>query len=899
MRGELMNDRANARGGRWLGPVLAAGVLIVGLAVTGLAVDTLRAGDRDGARRVMDQRTAVARSAVTVETSRYLDLLRTMAAGAGTDDHLTAADFRAATAPLNAADLVGATSVIFAVASAPDDIAADQALWRSRGATDLTFDPRGQADEHAFSVFSRVLNGNAPVAAGIDISVSPEATAAMQEARRTGAPTVSDTYVLLSDRDLPAERQQLSFAFVAPVYAESDEPGELPEFRGWIIMGLHGQDFLGGVIGKASQGLLDGELRATNGDGRQVQVAAYTTGGTPDLRRQATFPVADRHWTLITGADSANLPGARSDLPVTVMLGGVAITVILAGLVQVLATGRARARGQVLVATAELREAEAEARRQAGLLSAIMASISDGVSVVDGTGEVLSHNPAAKALLGVHGDVNGPDLWQEHYGLFLPDGRTPFPVGEMPLVRGLRGESSDGVEMIVRNANRPDGILVSIDGRPLDASAGQHGAVAVVHDITEVRRYEADLAVFAGVVAHDLKAPLSVIWGHCETAADALGDDAGTDSVDEARSALNRIALAVDRMAALIDTLLAYTTSRDAPLHLDVVPLGSLIADAVSERTGHRRPTDGPSPDIYVGPMPDVVVDPAMLRHVIDNLIGNALKYVQPGRGARVDVTAGPSAPGWVRVEVADRGIGIPDDDKPDIFESFHRAQSAVGYAGTGLGLAICRRIVERHGGAIGVKDNLGGGTRFHFTLPVPAPGPVPVATAGSSRPTMPTSPTPDPAAPDPAAPVAVGAGASELTRSGVLVAGPPDVAASDPAVAARAVDDHCGTADVQAAAVPDPAVSTAADAARPAAGSPARGPRIEPDEPLASPTRSRESSAAPALDRALAERAEVQRSEVQRSAPPRSAATPSPSVRRLTVRSAVPTHAPTPQNKA
>jgi signal transduction histidine kinase len=69
-----------------------------------------------------------------------------------------------------------------------------------------------------------------------------------------------------------------------------------------------------------------------------------------------------------------------------------------------------------------------------------------------------------------------------------------------------------------------------------------------------------------------------------------------------------------------------------------------------------------------------------------------------------------------VRIEIADRGVGIPADQHEKVFESFHRAHS--GYTGTGLGLAICRRIVERHGGTIAVSDNPGGGSRFQFTLP-------------------------------------------------------------------------------------------------------------------------------------------------------------------------------------
>ena len=718
-RRDLPAAPARTRRGRFVGPLLAATVLIVGITVTLLTVGALRTVQRQNADRVMDQRTAVARAAVAAETGRYRSLLQSVAAGVGTNNLFTATDFEAITFPLEAAGLLGGTAVSFVVATPADRVAETERYWRDRGATGLRLSPRGRPAEHMFSIFTRTLHSDEPGLAGLDVTGSAEATAALTEARRTGRPTVSDTYVLLRDRGLPAGRQQLSFVFVAPVYT----PGDRPEFQGWMVLGVHGQDFLGAVLSTASQGQLDGRLLATDGGGRRVTVAEYTARGTRDLRREATFPVADRQWTLVTGADSAYLPGARSSLPATVLAGGTLVTLMLAWLVYVLATGRSRARWQVQVATRELRTAEAESRRQAGLLSAIMTSIGDGVGVVDANGAFLLHNPAAQALLGVDDDVAGPGDWQQHYGLYRPDGRTPFPLDEMPLVRGLRGESSDGVEMMVRNRERPDGILVSVDGRPLDPSAGQPGAVAVFHDITELRRYETDLSVFAGVVAHDLKAPLAVMRGHCETAADELADAPDARPVAEARRALDRIAAAADRMAALIDTLLAYTTSKDAPLRPQTVALGPLIDDVIQDRTAHLRPGEAPVPDIYVGELPDVDADPAMLRHVLDNLLGNALKYVQPGRAARVDITAAPAPDEWVRIEIADRGIGIPDDDKPDIFESFHRAGTAAGYAGTGLGLAICRRIVERHGGTIGVADNPGGGTRFFFTLPAAALG--------------------------------------------------------------------------------------------------------------------------------------------------------------------------------
>ncbi|WP_250002635.1 ATP-binding protein [Actinoplanes sp. M2I2] len=708
-RRELSAAAADARRGRFTGLLLAATILLAGLTVVISVYAVMRSGQRQSAERVMDQRTEMARAAVQTETERYRSLLETAAAGIGTDPSLTWEDFDAATAPLASANLVGAASLAYVVPTTTNRIPDVQRLWRSRGSEGLTLRPAVAGQEHYFSIFTRPLNVAGPQMNGLDVAAAPEAAAALRESRRIGQPSVSDTYVLLRDRNLPAAQQQRSFIFAAPIWTRASHP----EFRGWMVLGLRGEDFLRGMLATVSQGQLDGRLLATNRDGGRPVVAEYAVPGRTDLRRETDFIVADRKWALVTRAAAARLPGASSTLPLTMLLTGSGMSVLLAGLVYVLATGRARAWARVQVATADLRAAEEESRRQAGLLGAIMASIGDGVGVVDEHGAFLLHNPAAKTLLGVTEDLNDPAGWQQHYGLYRPDGRTPFPLEETPLIRALHGESCDGVEMLVRNDRRPEGVLVSVDGRPLDTSAGRRGAVAVFHDITAMRRYENDLAVFAGVVAHDLKAPLSVIRGHCEVAREDLDD--GEPAA--ARESLGRITLAVDRMAGLIDTLLAYSTARDAPLRTRRVDLDELVGEVVHDRTAHLRPGDRPV--ITIGALPAVTADPAMLRHVLDNLIGNALKYVRPGTAPHVDIT-GSVAGGRARVEVADRGIGIPDDAKDDVFETFHRAHAEAGYAGTGLGLAICKRIVERHGGEIGVSDNPGGGTRFHFTVPHP-----------------------------------------------------------------------------------------------------------------------------------------------------------------------------------
>jgi signal transduction histidine kinase len=126
-----------------------------------------------------------------------------------------------------------------------------------------------------------------------------------------------------------------------------------------------------------------------------------------------------------------------------------------------------------------------------------------------------------------------------------------------------------------------------------------------------------------------------------------------------------------------------------------------------------------------------VHADRVMVRQLLDNLVGNALKYTLPGQPARIDIAAHQRAgdASTVRIEIADRGIGIPTEEQPHVFNTFHRAAAHTGYGGTGLGLAICHRVVDRHGGTIGVSDNPGGGTRVTFTLPAaqlepPAPSP-------------------------------------------------------------------------------------------------------------------------------------------------------------------------------
>ena len=136
----------------------------------------------------------------------------------------------------------------------------------------------------------------------------------------------------------------------------------------------------------------------------------------------------------------------------------------------------------------------------------------------------------------------------------------------------------------------------------------------------------------------------------------------------------------------------------DTALVLEDIDLRALVDEVVAHRTGHLT-SEQTSPTVVVGPLPSVHGDRVRITQVLNNLIGNALKFTLPGQPAHIEVSAEPTADGWTRVQIADRGIGIPTADQPHVFTSFHRAAAHAN--GTGLGFAICHRVVDRHGGTI------------------------------------------------------------------------------------------------------------------------------------------------------------------------------------------------------
>jgi PAS domain S-box-containing protein len=360
---------------------------------------------------------------------------------------------------------------------------------------------------------------------------------------------------------------------------------------------------------------------------------------------------------------------------------------------------------------ARLRDSENTAVEQARLMTGIVDAMTEGLAVVDENGRFLLRNPAAGRIIGVTSPAEHV-ADNSFYGVFHPDG-TPLAEQDSTYRRIFDGRYQE-MDLLIRNAAVPDGRILRMSGAEIAAGAdGARRAVVVFHDVTADRRHRDELASFAGVVAHDLLNPLTTVEGWSEALAGELGEQARFE-----RDSVTRIQRAAARMRSLINGLLTYTTARDAALAPTSVGLDDLVRDIATGRLDHAESSSAPMPRFDIGDLARVAADPVLTRQLLENLIGNAIKYTAPGVTPHITVRSAPAGDGFLRISIDDNGIGIPAGQHEAIFQNFHRAHTGSAYAGTGLGLAICKRIVERHGGTIVATGNEAGGSRMTFTLP-------------------------------------------------------------------------------------------------------------------------------------------------------------------------------------
>lgn len=227
----------------------------------------------------------------------------------------------------------------------------------------------------------------------------------------------------------------------------------------------------------------------------------------------------------------------------------------------------------------------------------------------------------------------------------------------------------------------------------------------------DLDRSNTELEQFAYAASHDLAEPLRAISGPVSLLARRYSGqlDADADSYIE---------FAVDgcqRMQTLINDMLAFSRVGRMNAEFSEVDLNEVAKAVVADMQATITESGA---ILTIGTLPTVHGSPTELRSALQNLVSNAIKFATPGTVPRVDIAAECDGAAW-RLTVTDNGIGVPERHRERIFEMFKRLHSRDEYPGTGIGLALVKKIVERHGGAVGVEDNPNGqGSRFWFTLP-------------------------------------------------------------------------------------------------------------------------------------------------------------------------------------
>jgi two-component system, OmpR family, phosphate regulon sensor histidine kinase PhoR len=362
--------------------------------------------------------------------------------------------------------------------------------------------------------------------------------------------------------------------------------------------------------------------------------------------------------------------------------------------------------------TDQLRTKIDELSEDRAQLLAMLTSMVEGVMVLDRRGRVLQINPALERMFDV----------------------TRMEARGHPCSDVFRHPQLDALVSTVlsKRMNEEDEILLHPSGRRLHIEASviesdrenDACAVLVFHDMTELRRLEIIRKDFVANVSHELRTPLTSIKGYIEALLDGAKDDpeASTQFLGIILKQSDRLNLILEDLLQLSKIESGQVLFKREPLHIpSVIERTLAMIKPLVDKKGHRLVS------FVDDNLPAVLGDEDRLTQVLSNLLDNAVKYT-PEKGT-ISVAAHPVSDDAdqpavvtaVELSVTDTGMGIPEIDRPRIFERFYRVDKARSreLGGTGLGLAIVRHIVEGMGGRVWAEPNAPTGSRFVVRLPV------------------------------------------------------------------------------------------------------------------------------------------------------------------------------------
>ncbi|MEG3191206.1 CHASE domain-containing protein [Lysobacter sp. D1-1-M9] len=603
-----------------------------------------------------------------------------------------------------------------------------QLEWRDSGYGMLEVAPRGVRPHYGPILFLEPRSMENLSAMGYDMYSEPTRHAAMKASLESGLPRLSGAVHLVQDG---VHRSTTGLLLYLPVYRTGDSPSSeaarRQSMQGWVYMPFRMEGFVATAI---DHRLREERFRiydTTDG----IDKLLFTTSepapeDPPAFRHSSELQAYGRTWRLEFDSPPLAIAAPRLKRLQQTLALGIFASLLLYAIAWMLAHTEARAHKLAARMTEDYRRSELRFR-------SAMHHSAVGEALLDSKGRIVEANPALGGIVGRDPEA----LVGEQFDGLFEDTETDEAIRgdhNSPRVTDERG-----VRRYTRRLHREGGLPrhAQLTHSPVPGNVGQDVTGLVqVEDVTERLRAEArvhalnrtlearvairtrelsqanqELETFAYSVSHDLRAPLRAIDGFSRTLAERYGD--ALDSTGQ--SYLARVRKAAGRMGELIDALLKMSRVTRSELKVECVDLSRMAADVAEELRAAERDHH---PALTIAPGLQVEGDAALLRNLLDNLLGNAWKFTRGREDACIELGAEPTAAGEVEYFVRDNGAGFSQEYVDKLFRPFQRLHSQDQFPGHGIGLASVKRIVERHGGSIRAEGREGEGATFRFVLP-------------------------------------------------------------------------------------------------------------------------------------------------------------------------------------
>ena len=433
-----------------------------------------------------------------------------------------------------------------------------------------------------------------------------------------------------------------------------------------------------------------------------------------DISRQELAQVADEHYrTVVTSGKMVEFEetvqyqdGPRPHLAVKFPLRDIA--------------GKIYAVAGISTDIAERRRFEQLLRESEERLRLMVENVKDyAIIMLDTSGRIVSWNAGAQQIKGYKAE----EIIGRHFSCFYPEDLVASGYPDQLLDQAAREGRSENegwrlrkdgsqfwANVVITAIRNPAGQLLGfakvtcdLTERKMSEQILKQLNESLRHQATELEAANRELEAFSYSVSHDLRSPLR----HIDGFVDLLKKQSLEKLDDRSRRFLNIIADSARQMGCLIDDLLVFSRMGRAELRHTRVAPGALLDEAVK---ACKNDANGRAITWKIGTLPDVDADPAMLRLVWMNLVGNAVKYTRDRSPAEIEVGCNDQGNGELVFFVRDNGVGFDMQYVHKLFGVFQRLHRTDEFEGTGIGLANVRRIVSRHGGRTWAEGAVGQG---------------------------------------------------------------------------------------------------------------------------------------------------------------------------------------------